>query len=121
MTRPSHKELFGKIKVAKKAVSEGRIKLINQESLSSDADELGYLLEDELQSILSELLDKSKPEHYVGMKPPQKSYEKEIKGLELFAFKVESDFLDHNIYYKFTIQDDKFYLVSLHKHREEES
>lgn len=119
MKRPSRKELFQKIKVAKDAVSKGRVILLDdqEESIISDAFELGYDVEDELLIILSDLLAQTKPENYQGGTPPQKSYEREIKGFELFAFKLRISSFDCEIYYKFTIRDDDLWLVSLHKDR----
>jgi len=119
MQRPSHKELFQKIKIAKKAVNEGRVFLLDdqEESIISDAFELGYEVENELLAILSDLLAQTKPEDYAGDRPPQKSYEKEIEGFELFAFRVNSNLLDCKVYYKFSIQDNDLWLVSLHKDR----
>ncbi|MBW1940964.1 MAG: hypothetical protein JRG68_09485 [Deltaproteobacteria bacterium] len=120
MKRPSHRELSGKIKTAKKAVAEDRIRLLNRAAMVSDALESGYLFEDDFLKILSDLLDNTKPEHYTGTTPPQRSYEEEINGMELFAFKVMSKILDLMIYYKFSIKNNCCYVVSLHKDREKE-
>jgi len=119
MQRPSHKELFQKIKIAKKAVNEGRVFLLDdqEESIIFDAFELGYEVENELLAILSDLLAQTKPEDYAGDRPPQKSYEKDIEGFELFAFSINSNLLDCKVYYKFSIQDNDLWLVSLHKDR----
>lgn len=120
MNRPSHRELSGKINAAKKAVKEDHIRLINQSVLVADALELGYLFEDEFLDIFSDLLNNTNPEHYAGAKPPQESYETEIKGMELFAFKTYSNILELMVYYKFSIKNNFCYLVSLHKNREGE-
>ncbi len=117
MKRPSHKELSGKIRAAKEAVAEGNISLINHAPIIADALELGYSIKNDLQDILLELLEDTKPEDYAGNKPPHKSYEKEIKGLELFAFKKECSYFSDDIYYKFTLYEDELFLVSLHKNR----
>ena len=119
MKRPSRKELFQKIEAAKKAVNEGRVILLDdqEESIISDALELGYDVEDELLNILSDLLVQTKPENYQGRTPPDKSYEKKIKGFELFPFRVRISSFDCKIYYKFAIRDDDLWLVSLHKDR----
>jgi len=60
----------------------------------SDALESGDLFEDDFLDILSDLLDRTTPEHYTGAKPPQRSYETVIKGMDLFAFSVRSQILD---------------------------
>lgn len=117
MKRPTHKELSKKIKTAKKMVSEGHVRVLNRAAMVADALELGYLFEDEFSEILSELIDNTEPEHYTGTKPPQKSYEIDILGLELFAFRVKSDILDPVIYYKFCIKNNYCYVISLHKDR----
>jgi hypothetical protein len=117
MKRPSHKELYGKLAAARQAVKEGRIALLNQLSLAADAVELDYSLEFELQSILNELLNESSPGHYTGSRPPQRSYEQDIEGLELFAFAVESSRFNCRVYYKFALAEGMFWLVSLHQDR----
>jgi hypothetical protein len=114
MLRPSHKELYGKIREAKKAVSEGRILIVEQEAVAADALELEYLIETELLGVLQELLEETSPGHYAGTRPPQRSYEREIEGLELFAFVVESNRFKCRVYYKFALAEEFFWLVSLH-------
>jgi hypothetical protein len=117
MKRPSDKEIIKRIKEAREAVAEGRIGVLNQEATASDALELGYLVKEELESLLSELLDLISPGHYVGSRPPQRSYEQSIKNLELFAFEVTSPRFKRPIYFKFASSIGVFWLVSLHKSR----
>jgi hypothetical protein len=117
MPRPSEKELFKRIKEAKEAIAEGRIALINPLAVASDALELGYLIGEELESLLAELVDRLAPAQYVGTRPPQRSYEQTIKGLELFAFEVDSPRFESPVYLKFALSPDGFWLVSLHKGR----
>ena len=88
MKRPSNKEIINRIRESREVVAKGRIAILNQEAIASDALELGYLVTEELGSVLSELLESISPAHYVGTRPPQRSYEKTIKDLELFAFEV---------------------------------
>jgi hypothetical protein len=40
----------------------------------------------ELWELVKELLNEITAQHYVGSRPPQKSYERATAGLELFAF-----------------------------------
>ena len=115
MMRPSHKELYGKIHEAKKAVSEGRVLIVEQEAVAADALELEFLVETELLGVLEELLEETSPGHYAGTRPPQRSYEREIEGLELFAFVVESVRFKCRVYYKFALAEEFFWLVSLHQ------
>lgn len=115
MSRPSHKELFNKLRAARKAVEKGQIALLNQLSLAADAIELEYDIETELKTVLMELLEAATPQHYTGSHPPQRSYEQDITGLELFAFTVESPRFNCRVYIKFALTDDTLWLVSLHQ------
>jgi hypothetical protein len=117
MSRPSDKEIFKTIGEAKEAIAKGRIAVLNPIVVASDALELGYLIEEELESLLAELVDSLAPAHYVGTRPPQKSYEQTIKGLELFPFKVNIPRFQFPIYLKFTLSLKVLWLVSLHKSR----
>ena len=117
MNRPSHKELFGKLRSAREAVQKERIALLNQLALAADAIELDYSIELELEAVLSELLEEASPNHYTGSRPPQRSYDQNINGLELFAFTIESRRFKCWIYLKFAMQDEVFWLVSLHQDR----
>ena len=87
-------------------------------SLVSDAEELGILIENDLEELLLELLDKSCIENYVGGRPPQKSYQQTIQGVELFAFAIQKTSLNGPLYYKFSIVKGTLYLISLHRDRE---
>ena len=117
MKRPSHKEITKKLVQAKNAVEKNKILYINQSALISDALELGFLFKDDIKKILTELLSAVTPDDYVGGRPPHKSYESKIVGIELFAFKIKSYLLNDIIYFKFAVVNNYFYLVSLHKHR----
>ena len=74
---------------------------------------------DDLDGLLMELLGKSSLDNYTGTRPPQKSYQQEVQGAELFAFVIEKTSLNGLIYYKFSIVDDFMFLVSLHRDRKE--
>jgi len=117
MNRPSHKELSKKIKQAMTAVEKGDFRLLNMLALVSDADELGYVVDDDLADLLSELLGKSNINNYAGTRPPQKSYQQEIQGTELFAFVIEKTTLTKSVYFKFSLVEETMYLVSLHQDR----
>ncbi len=114
--RPTHKELNRKIRQAKLAVTEGRICVIRPDVIADDALELGYLLKD-LKDVLAELLDEIMPERYMGKKPPERSYEEDVRGLELLGFEVFSKRFGDNIYFKFVLKDEDIWLVSLHQSR----
>jgi len=117
MKRPSYKELSKKVREAKQAVSQGHVLILEQEDVAQDALELEYVIETELFTILQELIEETNPDHYVGARPPQKSYKHEIEGLELFAFVVESSRFNCRIYYKFALDQSMLWLVSLHQDR----
>jgi hypothetical protein len=117
MNRPSHKELFGKLSEARKAVGQGRVALLNPVSLAADAVELDYAIEFDLVKVLTELLEAASASDYTGSHPPQRSYEPDIQGLELFAFTVASRRFKCRVYLKFALAQGWFWLVSLHPDR----
>lgn len=117
MRRPSYKELEKKIREARQAVREGRVFILEQEAVAADAIELGYLVETELLEVLREILDETAPGHYAGTRPPQRSYEREIEGLELLSFAVASARFGCRVYCKFAPTQEAFWLVSLHRER----
>ena len=116
MKRPTHKELDSKIKQALVAARKGMIDLVERVPIVIDAFELGYDVAD-LQQILTEVLQMLRREYYAGTSPPQKSYEIEIQGVELFAFRFFFQQFGCEMYVKFAIKDEKVMLVSFHKHR----
>ena len=117
MDRPSHKVLFGKLRSARQAVKTGQFAMLNQLALATDAIELDYSIETETNLVLSELLEETAPTDYVGSRPPQRSYEQDIQGLELFAFSVESKRFKCRVYLKFAMVGEMLWLVSLHQDR----
>ncbi len=119
MKRPTHKELNNKLKQAWAFVRNAQVFIINQAALAVDALELDYSIDSELLEVLNELLENTSPTDYSGSRPPQRSYEDEITGLNLFAFVVEIERFDEPVYYKFSISQDALWLVSLHKDRNE--
>ena len=119
MDRPSHKEINRKIKQAKEAVSENQFSILNPVIIAADAFELGVNLQN-ISYILVDLLEEITPNHYVGQYPPQRSYEHEIEGYELLAFRWLSKTLGCRVYLKFTIKEKRVWLVSLHEDRKED-
>ena len=116
MIRPSKKELFNKLKQAQKAVCEGSVFLIDQTIIAADAIDLNYPIAD-LGNVLSQLLSEINPTFYVGTHRPQRSYESEIEGLELFAFRWASKRFGCDTYLKYAINQGRMWLVSLHMDR----
>jgi hypothetical protein len=118
MNRPSHKEISRKLTLAKEAVSENRISILNPVSVATDTLELGLNLRN-ISNILSDLLEEIEPDDYAGQYPPQRSYEDEIKDCELLAFRWLSKKLGCRVYFKFTLKETRLWLVSLHEDRKE--
>ena len=117
IARPSRKELNNKIREAGKAIADGRIEIVEAQVVAADALDLDYDIETELVRILLQIFKHISPEHYRGSRPPQRSYETEISGLDLFAFAVKVSRFHGVVYIKFALADDTFWLVSLHKDR----
>lgn len=109
--------MFGKLRDAKAAVKSGNVFLINQDAIAADAIDLEYDIGNELFEVLDHLLEETTLDQYAGSRPPQKSYDQEIKGLELFAFVVDSRRFQCRVYFKFTIIEETLWLVSLHHDR----
>ena len=118
MNRPSHKEISRKLTLAKEAVSENRISILNPVSVATDTLELGLNLRN-ISNILSDLLEEIEPDDYAGQYPPQRSYEDEIKDCELLAFRWLSKKLGCRVYFKFTLKETRLWLVSIHEDRKE--
>lgn len=119
MDRPSYKEISRKIKQAREAVSDDQFSILNPLIVAVDTLELGIHLQD-ISSTLIELLEEITPNEYAGQYPPQRSYEHEIEGCELLAFRWLSKKLGCRIYLKFTIQGNRMWLVSLHEDRKKD-
>ncbi len=116
MKRPTHKELSKKLREAQSCAEEDRIMLMNPTSLAADALNMGYMM-DELSQVLHNVLDEIQPENYVGMSPPQKSYEQEINGADLFPFRWKSTIVKCLAYLKFAIFSQTLWLISFHPNR----
>jgi hypothetical protein len=63
MNRPSYREILRKLGQAKEAVRSNAVDILNPVSIAADALELGIDIED-LQGILSDLLDEIRPGDY---------------------------------------------------------
>jgi len=114
--RPSVHELNRKIEKGKELVGKGNILTINPGAVAADAAELSFLAS-ELQAVLSKILLEVKPTYYIGRRPPEKSYDPQIKGGDLFTFRWMCREFGCEVYFKFCIKEGCFYLVSLHENR----
>ncbi len=117
MNRPSHKEIQGKLRESRAAVRKENVFLIDQDVIAEDAIELGYDIQEELLDILSELFEEISVDDYAGSRPPQKSYQDDIHGLDLFPFVLASRRLECRVYVKFALTEAGLWIVSLHKDR----
>ena len=119
MKRPFHRELHGKLRTAKEAASEQRIRFVEPDPILSDMLELDFSVED-LTERLPEILSEIQPGDYHGQRPPAKSYERSILDSEMFAFRWSSKVFGCLMYLKFAIKGDYLWIVSLHEHRQPE-
>ena len=89
MERPSDRELFSKVNEALAAVSSGRYQFLIYKHFASDLEELGVTDEKELIDLvanaLREILTARPANCWAGGRPPARSYEPEIKNLELLG------------------------------------
>ena len=114
--RPTHKELTNKIRQARQLVEQQDvIPMTNEDDIVIQALDLGYLVDGEMHEVLCGILDTLNPDDYAGQRPPQRAYEKQIKGCELLGFSFFSNRFNCAIYFKFTISNGSFWLVSLHR------
>lgn len=123
--RPSHKELCGKVADALKALNCGRFLLGPLKHLSGDLEELQLAEAAELPQVLVELLNEIQREGpatcYRGGRPPQRSYEEEIRGLELWAYSWHSQRFQKHMYLKFALKKECYIHVDCHGDRPPEN
>lgn len=112
--RPSDHELLKRLKEAKEYLEDKPGLFANPAKVVGELNTLEIGDSNEIWELIRELLGEISPQNYCGTKPPQKSYEKSIEGLELFAFCWESQKLGKQMYLKFALKKDRFYYVSLH-------
>ena len=116
MKRPSYSEIQRKLKQAKEVIGRSSFVILKPSVIAIEALELGILF-DEMNPILVDLLSEIKPANYAGTYPPQRSYEDEISQSELFAFRWASHKLGCVTYLKFTVKEERLWLISLHQDR----
>lgn len=116
-TRPSDKELNKRLFEAKEALKSQDGFFANQSKAVSELYNLEVGDTNDLWPLIRELLEEISPKDYKGTRPPQKSYEKAIYGLELFAFTWWSPKYNKQMYIKFALKKGRYYYVSLHESR----
>ena len=125
-TRPSNPEICKKVGDALKAIEAGRCYLGVTKHLLSDFAALNIGSEDELWAILPTLLKEiriSDPiTSYAGQFPPVKSYDEEMKGIELWPYRWPSTTLGKEMWLKFGMKKDRkgdwhYVHVDVHENR----
>jgi len=118
--RPSKKEIINKVQGALKAVKSGnRYQLIGKH-ISMDYEFLQVDCEDEfwikLESLLQELLAAGPVCSYAGQYPPQRSYEPQLKNMELWPYAWKSPAMGGRVVYlKFCLKDGCYFHVDCHE------
>ena len=115
--RPSDRELTKRLNEAKKFLKNRYGLFANQSKAVGELNDLDIGETDDVWLLIRELLDEITPKDYKGSRPPQKSYEKAIAGLELLAFSWWSLKYAKQMYIKFVLKDGRYYYVSLHQSR----
>jgi len=115
--RPSNRELLKRITEAKISLRAQNGLFANPAKVLGELNELDVGDSSEIWELIKELLEEIAPKDYSGSRPPQKSYEKTIAGLELFAFSWWSKKLGKEMYIKFTLKSGRYCYVSLHQSR----
>ena len=118
--RPSDRELIKRIQEAKAALDRSHGLFANPTKAVGELNAFEIDDANDVWQLIKELLDEISPKDYRGARPPQKSYEMAIAGLELFAFSWWSDKLKKQMYLKFVLKNERFYYVSLHQSRTRE-
>jgi hypothetical protein len=118
--RPSPHEICKKIEDALSALRAGRIQQVVTKHIYGDLADLEIdSAEDQLPGLLIELLEEIQTigpiECYAGCKPPQRSHEPELSGLELWAYSWYSKRLGRSMYLKFALKKEWYIYVDCHR------
>lgn len=119
--RPSPHEICKKVADALEALKGGRFTPALTKHLVGDLESLELDSADDLPDLLMEFLKEiqtANPIHcYAGTKPPQRSYEEEIRNLELWAYSWHSARLGKQMYLKFAFRNQHYFYVDCHDDR----
>lgn len=118
--RPSDGELLKKLNQAKETLRNRHGVFAHPSKVVGELSALGIGDANEVWPMILRFLEEILPSDYVGTRPPQKSYEKAIAGLELFAFSWWSGTCAKQMYIKFVLKNERYYYVSLHQSRSTE-
>lgn len=118
--RPSDRELTKRINEAKEFLKNRHGLFANPSKAMGELNDLEIGDTNEVWLLIRELLEEITSKDYRGSRPPQKSYEKAIEGLELLAFCWWSSKCAKQMYIKFVLKNERYYYVSLHQSRSTE-
>ncbi len=118
--RPSDRELDKRLNEAKEFLKNRHGAFANPSKSVGELNDLDIGDTNDIWPLIRELLEEITPKDYRGGKPPQKSYEKAIVGLELLAFSWWSAKCAKQMYIKFVLKNERYYYVSLHESRSTE-
>jgi hypothetical protein len=113
--RPSDRELIKRLNEAKKFLKNRHGVFANPSKAVGELNDLDIGDANDVWLLIRELLEEISPKDYRGSRPPQKSYEKAVAGLELLAFSWWSSKCAKQMYIKFVLKDERYYYVSLHQ------
>jgi hypothetical protein len=116
--RPSDRELTKRLNEAKEFLKNRHGLFASPSKAVGELNDLDIGDTNALWQLIKELLKEITPKDYKGTRPPQKSYEKAIAGLELLAFSWWwSPKCAKQMYIKFVLKNERYYYVSLHQSR----
>lgn len=111
--------MIKKISEAITAIGEGKRAIPNSKHFVSDQTDLGIEDTKDLWPLLLILLEGIKGlgpiECYAGGRPPQKSYEVEVEGKELWAYSWESESMNKKMYIKFCLVKGHYFYMGCHE------
>jgi len=118
--RPSNRELCKKIADALTAIRGGKFTQVVTKHIYGDLADLELdSAEEQLPGLLIELLEEIQTigpiKCYAGDKPPQRSYEPELYGLELWSYGWHSERLGRQMYLKFALKKEHYIYVDCHR------
>jgi hypothetical protein len=114
--RPPDGELIEIIGKGKRLITSGCIAIPDNSSVYRDADELEYSI-DELSEILLEIFNTLNPHDFVGKHPSRRRDDPKVQGLEIYEFEKNCEKFNCIIYFKFSVDYEKFRLITFRKSR----
>lgn len=114
--RPTNREIFKRLKEAQLALDSRKVAFANFNKVVGELNDIGVDSNDVWELIL-ELINEINVEDYDGGHPPKKNYEPFGTDADLWAFSWQSPSFGKKMYLKFSLKNNCFYYVSLHKSR----